>query len=110
MNCVFVRFICLDRTHRSAFLRIFLGLIFIATTAAAQTAVNVPRQEEKDRARRKAAKEQEKQAQRASSIDFRGQAAFDDAYRHGSKRGFAEVAAEAVTYIETHSTTYDSGG
>jgi outer membrane protein assembly factor BamA len=78
MNCVFVRFICLDRTHRSAFLRIFLGLIFIATTAAAQTAVDVPRQEEKDRARRKAAKEQEKQAQRASSIEFRGQAAFDE--------------------------------
>ena len=78
MNCVFVRFICLDRTHRSAFLRIFLGLIFIATTAAAQTAVNVPRQEEKDRARRKAAKEQEKQAQRASIIEFRGQAAFDE--------------------------------
>src|SRR5678815_3593738 len=78
MNCVFVRFICLDRTHRSAFLRIFLGLIFIATTAAAQAAVNVPRQEEKDRARRKAAKEQEKQAQRASIIEFRGQAAFDE--------------------------------
>jgi hypothetical protein len=47
---------------------------------------------------------------RARLVAASGQAAFDDAYRHGSKRGYAEVAEEAVTYIETHSSTYDSGG
>jgi outer membrane protein assembly complex protein YaeT len=44
----------------------------------AQTAVNVPRPEEKDRAQRAVAKQQEKKAQRTSVIEFRGQRAFDE--------------------------------
>ncbi|MEY2489993.1 MAG: outer membrane protein insertion porin family [Verrucomicrobiota bacterium] len=47
-------------------------------TALAQTAVPVPRPEEKDRAKRAVAKQQEKKAQRTSVIEFRGQAALDE--------------------------------
>src|ERR1044071_275565 len=50
----------------------------IASTGLAQTAVKVPRPEEKDRARRAVDKQQEKKAQHASVIEFRGQAAFDE--------------------------------
>ena len=50
----------------------------IAATASAQTAVKVPRPEEKDRAQRAVAKQQEKKAQHTSVIDIRGQAAFDE--------------------------------
>jgi outer membrane protein insertion porin family len=55
-----------------------LALFFAASNAPAQTAVNVPRPEEKDRAQRAVAKQQEKKAQRASVIQFRGQKAFDE--------------------------------
>lgn len=44
----------------------------------AQNAVDLPRQEEKDKAKRAAAKQQEKRAQRATTIEFRGQQAFDE--------------------------------
>jgi len=74
----------------------------IATTAAAQTAVNVPRQEEKDRARRKAAKEQEKQAQRASIIEFRGQTAFDE-------KALRSELKEQITNIEQFGLTAPRG-
>jgi outer membrane protein insertion porin family len=47
-------------------------------TAPAQTAVKVPRPEEKDRAERAVAKQQEKKAQHTSVIEFRGQSAFDE--------------------------------
>lgn len=57
---------------------ILMMLGFVAATAVAQTAVNVPRPEEKDRARRAVAKQQEKQAQHTSTIEFRGQSAFDE--------------------------------
>lgn len=50
----------------------------LAGTAQAQTAVQVPRPEEKDRAQRAVAKEQEKTAQHTSVIEFRGQAAFEE--------------------------------
>jgi hypothetical protein len=47
----------------------------IASSASAQTAVKVPRPEEKDRAQRAVAKQQEKKAQRTSVIEFHGQTA-----------------------------------
>src|SRR5437667_12265905 len=47
-------------------------------TAPAQTAIQVPRPEEKDRAQRAVARQQEKKAQHASVIEFRGEAAFDE--------------------------------
>ena len=46
--------------------------------APAQTAVKVPRPEEKDRAQRAVARQQEKKAQHTSVIEFGGQAAFDE--------------------------------
>ena len=47
--------------------------------AAAETAVNVPRPEEKDRRERAVSREQNKKAQRTSVIEFRGEAAFKEA-------------------------------
>jgi outer membrane protein assembly complex protein YaeT len=55
-----------------------LTLFFAASNLLAQTAVKVPRPEEKDRAQRAVAKQQEKKAQRTSVIEFRGQTAFDE--------------------------------
>jgi outer membrane protein insertion porin family len=55
-----------------------LVLFFTASNSPAQTAVVVPRPEEKDRAQRAVAKQQEKKAQRTSVIEFRGQQAFDE--------------------------------
>jgi outer membrane protein insertion porin family len=60
-----------------AFFVIFCSGLLVGTTLA-QTAVQVPRPEEKDRAKRAVAKQQEKKAQRTSVIEFRGQAAFDE--------------------------------
>jgi outer membrane protein insertion porin family len=48
------------------------------STLLGQNAVDLPRQEEKDKAKRAAAKQQEKRAQRATTIEFRGQQAFDE--------------------------------
>src|SRR5436190_7052322 len=52
--------------------------LFFASNSPAQTAVDVPRPEEKDRAQRAIAKQQEKKAQRTSVIEFRGQQAFNE--------------------------------
>src|SRR5260370_4180203 len=49
----------------------------IAASAIAQHAVNVP-QQEKDKAQRTAAKQQEKKAQHASVIEFQGAHAFNE--------------------------------
>lgn len=53
-------------------------LAFMAATVSAQTAVQVPRPQEKDRAQRAVAEQQEREAQRTSVIEFRGQTAFDE--------------------------------
>jgi len=52
--------------------------VLAGTTLLAQNAVDLPQQEEKDKAKRAVAKQQEKRAQRASVIEFRGQHAFDE--------------------------------
>src|SRR5438477_9543835 len=67
-------------TGRSMSLRVLVIVCssWIGATAPAQTAVKVPRPEEKDRAQRAVAKQQEKKAQHASVIEFRGQTAFDE--------------------------------
>jgi len=59
------------------FISALIGMIF-ATSVAAQSAVDVVRPEEQQRARRAVAKEQEKRAKRASVIEFRGQQAFKE--------------------------------
>jgi outer membrane protein insertion porin family len=61
-----------------AFLIILSCGVLFGGTAWSQTAVKVPKPEEKDRAQRAVAKEQEKEAQGTSVIEFRGQAAFDE--------------------------------
>jgi outer membrane protein insertion porin family len=55
-----------------------LALFFAASNSQGQTAVAVPRPEEKDRAKRAVAKQQEKKAQRTSVIELHGQTAFDE--------------------------------
>jgi hypothetical protein len=55
-----------------------LALSFVGAAALAQTAVKVPRPEEKDKAERAVKKQQEKEAQQTSVIEFRGQKAFDE--------------------------------
>src|SRR6266480_6658346 len=55
-----------------------LGSVALAFRVAAQSAVDVPRPEEKQKAQQAVAKQQEKRAQQASVIEFRGQQAFDE--------------------------------
>jgi outer membrane protein assembly complex protein YaeT len=55
-----------------------LGMVVFAFEVAAQTAVDVVRPEEQQKARRAVVKEQEKRAKRASIIEFRGEQAFKE--------------------------------
>ena len=55
-----------------------LSAISFAAHVAAQSAVDVVRPEEQQKARRAVVKQQEKRAKRASIIEFRGQQAFTD--------------------------------
>src|SRR5215831_8960180 len=55
-----------------------LGTVAIAFEVAAQSAVDVVRPEQQQKARRAVVKEQEKRAKRASIIEFRGEQAFKD--------------------------------
>src|SRR5438270_10138912 len=59
-----------------ASLGLAVALSFAGAAALAQTAVKVPKPEEKDKAERAVKKEQEKKAQQTSVIEFRGQQAF----------------------------------
>jgi len=52
-----------------------LGMVVFAFEVAAQSAVDVVRPEEQQKARRAVVKEQEKRAKRASIIEFRGEQA-----------------------------------
>jgi outer membrane protein insertion porin family len=79
------------------FLTIFCSGLLVGT-APAQTAVNVPRPEEKDRAQREVAKEQEKKAQHTSVIEFRGQDAFDE-------KALRSQLKEQITTIDEHGLT-----
>src|SRR4029079_5031412 len=55
-----------------------VAISFLGAAAVAQTAVKVPRPEEKNKPEKAIKKQQEKQAQRTSVIEFRGQKAFDE--------------------------------
>src|SRR5437762_12314299 len=55
-----------------------LGSVALALKVAAQSAVDVTRPEERQKARQAIVKEQEKRAQKTSIIEFRGQQAFDE--------------------------------
>ena len=54
-----------------------IGATLVTATGSSQTAIDVPRPEEKARQQKIEAKQQERQAQRASAIEFRGNVAFD---------------------------------
>src|SRR5216110_2990049 len=56
----------------------FLGSVALVIEAAAQTAVDVTRPEERQKAQQAVVKEQEKRAKRASIIEFRGAQAFKE--------------------------------
>src|SRR5205823_14103975 len=55
-----------------------LGSVALAFKVAAQSAVDVTRPEERQKARQAIVKEQEKRAQKTSIIEFRGQQAFKE--------------------------------
>src|SRR6188474_910154 len=59
------------------FISVLVAIIFAAHLAA-QSAVDVVRPEQQQKARRAVVKEQEKRAKRSSTIEFRGQQAFKD--------------------------------
>jgi len=61
--------------HRVIF---YLGSVALAIKVAAQSAVDVTRPEERQKARQAVVKEQEKRAKQASIIEFRGQQAFKE--------------------------------
>src|SRR5438477_3653893 len=61
-----------------ASLGLAIALSFVGVAAFGQSAVKVPKVEEKDKAERAIKKQHEKKAQRTSAIEFRGQAAFKE--------------------------------
>jgi outer membrane protein insertion porin family len=79
-----------------------IALSFAGAAALAQTAVQVPKVEEKDKAERAVKKQQEKTAQRTSVIDFRGQSAF-------SEKELRSQLKEQITTIDTYGLTAARG-
>src|SRR5437588_1152067 len=71
----------------------FLGSVALAIEAAAQTAVDVTRPEERQKAQQTVVKEQEKRAKRASIIEFRGGQAFKE-------KDLRTALKEEITTIE----------
>jgi outer membrane protein insertion porin family len=75
-----------------------LGSVVLAFEVAAQTAVDVVRPEQQQKARRAVVKEQEKRAKHASVIEFRGQQAFAD-------KELRSALKEEITTIEDFGLT-----
>src|SRR5216110_1345436 len=76
----------------------FLGSVALVIEAAAQTAVDVTRPEERQKAQRAVVKEQEKRAKHASIIEFRGQQAFQD-------KELRSALKEEITTVEDFGLT-----
>ena len=70
-----------------------LGTVAFAFEVAAQSAVDVVRPEDQQKARRAVVKEQEKRAKRAGIIEFRGEQAFKE-------RELRVALKEEITTIE----------
>jgi outer membrane protein insertion porin family len=75
---------------------------FVGVAAFAQTAVQVPRVEEKDKAEKAVKKQQEKTAQRTSVIEFHGQAAF-------TEKELRSQLKEQITTIDQYGLTAARG-
>src|SRR6266550_8618874 len=81
-----------------ASLGLAIALSFIGVAAFGQSAVKVPKVEEKDKAEKAIKKEQEKKAQRTSVIEFRGQAAFNE-------KELRSILKEQITTIDDYGLT-----
>ncbi len=97
----------LRRAGRTAWLQMVslglaISLSFVGAAALAQTAVKVPKVEEKDKAERAVKKEQEKKAQRTSVIDFRGESAFKE-------KELRSVLKEQIVTIDQYGLTAARG-
>ena len=85
-----------------ASLGLAIALSFIGVAAFGQSAVKVPKVEEKDKAEKAIKKEQEKKAQRTSVIEFRGQAAFNE-------KELRSILKEQITTIDDYGLTAARG-
>jgi outer membrane protein insertion porin family len=94
----------IDRATRLQLVSLGAAIVlsFIGAAALAQTAVKVPKPEEKDKAERAVKKEQEKKAQRTSVIEFRGQSAFKE-------KELRSVLKEQITTIDEYGLTAARG-
>src|SRR3979411_68337 len=82
---------------RRAIILPICSLVLVAGLLA-QTAVNVPRPEQKAKEQRAVSKQQEKHAQRTSTIEFQGQQAFKD-------KELRSQLKEQITTIDEHGLT-----
>src|SRR5436190_98398 len=85
-----------------ASLGLAIALSFIGVAAFGQSAVKVPKVEEKDKAEKAVKKEQEKKAQRTSVIEFRGNAAFKE-------KELRSILKEQITTIDDYGLTAARG-
>src|SRR5256714_6737685 len=97
----------LRHAGRAAWLQLLsLGLAivvsFVGVAAFGQSAVKVPKPEEKDKAERAVKKQQEKKAQRTSVIEFRGEKAFDE-------KELRSQLKEQITTIDDYGLTAARG-
>src|SRR5437899_6484190 len=76
----------------------FLGSVALAIEAAAQTAVDVTRPEERQKAQQAVVKEQEKHAKHASIIEFRGEQGFKE-------KELSTALKEEITTVEDFGLT-----
>src|SRR5438477_10636580 len=85
-----------------ASLGLAIALSFVGVAAFGQSAVKVPKVEEKDKAERAIKKQHEKKAQRTSAIEFRGQAAFKE-------KELRSILKEQITTIDQYGLTAARG-
>jgi outer membrane protein assembly complex protein YaeT len=81
-----------------ASLGLAIALSFIGVAAFGQSAVKVPKVEEKDKVEQAVKKQQEKKAQRTSTIEFRGNAAFKE-------KELRSILKEQITTIDDYGLT-----
>ena len=93
-----------DRATRLQLVSLVLAVAisFLGAAALGQTAVKVPKPEEKDKAEKAIKKQQEKQAQRTSVIEFHGQRAFDEKLLRSTLK-------EQITTIDNYGLTAARG-
>lgn len=83
-------------------LALAIAVSFVGAAAFAQTAVKVPKPEEKDKVEKAVKKEQEKKAQRTSVIEFHGQTAF-------AEKELRSQLKEQITTIDEYGLTAARG-